>query len=427
MRTRKALVALLAGMLAMVAGCGPGGFNGMYNVPLPGGADVGEHPYTITARFDNVLNLVPQAAVKVNSVAVGNVTRIELSQDARSAIVTMTINSGVDLPANATAQLRQASLLGAKYVALSAPDKKKPVGTLTDGARIPSARTGRTAEIEEVFGALSLLLSGGGVEQIRTIAKELNNALSGNEAEIRALLSRADKLATELDAQKADIVRAIDGLHKLSKTLVEQTENLTDALENLGPGLKILNRQQDKLVQMLTSLKKLADVSVEVINASGSQVVANLKALRPVLDRLADAGQYLPEAMRILPTYPYPAYAGKTIKGDYANVDVIVDLRLDTLAENFKGRVDQILDILPDSLPGGPEGSQDLLPLSTTSSPDASGAQGSGDQASGGQASGKQDSGEQGSGAEQTADKGTGPAGARPLGGVLNSLLGGDS
>ena len=403
MRSRRTLIAVLAATLVMVSGCGPGGFNGMYTVPLPGGAELGPNPYTVTAKFGNVLNLVPQAAVKVNSVTVGNVTNIELSADTRAAIVTMKVNGDVELPANATAQLRQESLLGAKFVALSAPEGKKAIGTLSRGARIPQSRTGRTAEIEEVFGALSLLLSGGGVEQIRTIAKELNNALSGNEAEIRALLSRADRLATELDAQKADIVRAIDGLHQLSETLVAQTDNLTDALENLGPGLKILNRQQDQLVEMLKSLKELSNVAVEVVNKSGDQVVANLKALKPILGRLADAGQHLPQAMRILPTYPYPAYAGKTIKGDYANVDVTVDLRLDVLAENFRGRAEQVLDLLPDSLPGGAEGSGDTptLPLPGTSSP---------------------------SSGTDVPDVGGGtPGDPGPLGGVLDSLLGGGS
>ena len=402
-RLRALGAVFLAGTLFMLTGCGPGGFNGMYNVPLPGGAEVGPQPYTVTATFDNVLNLVPQAAVKVNSVTVGNVANIRLSKDATSAIVTMTVNGDVELPANAAAQLRQESLLGAKFVALSAPEGKQPIGNLEDGARIPSERTGRTAEIEEVFGALSLLLSGGGVEQIRTIAKELNNALAGNEAEIRALLSRADRLTTELDGQKADIVRAIDGLHKLSETLVTQNDNLTDALENLGPGLQILNRQQDQLVEMLTSLQELADVAVEVVHKSGDQVVANLKALKPTLDRLADAGQHLPQALRILPTYPYPAYAGKTIKGDYANVDVTVDLRLDVLAENFRGRGDQVLDILPDSLPGGTEGSGDTptLPLPGTSSPSTG---------------------------TDAPDVGSGtPDDPGPLGGVLGSLLGGGS
>ena len=50
----------------------------MYDLPLPGGADVGAHPYTVTAQFTDVLDLVPQAAVKVNDVAVGRVQSITL-------------------------------------------------------------------------------------------------------------------------------------------------------------------------------------------------------------------------------------------------------------------------------------------------------------------------------------------------------------
>ena len=38
-------------------------------------------------------------------------------------------------------------------------------------------RTNRNPEIEEVFGALSMLLNGGGLEQIQQITRELNLAL----------------------------------------------------------------------------------------------------------------------------------------------------------------------------------------------------------------------------------------------------------
>ena len=45
------------------------------------------------------------------------------------------------------------------------------------------SRTGATPEVEEVLGALSLLLNGGGLEQIKTIIHELDQALSGHTGE----------------------------------------------------------------------------------------------------------------------------------------------------------------------------------------------------------------------------------------------------
>lgn len=327
------LVTVLAGLV--LTGCGPGGFSGLYNAPLPGGADVGDHPYRVTVEFADVLDLVPQATVKVNDVQVGRVERVRLAEDTRSALVDIVVNGDVDLPANADAELRQTSLLGEKFVDLRPPADAEPAGRLSDGDHIPLARTSRHAELEEVFGALSLLLTGGGVEQLHTIASELNNALRGNEAEIKALLSRVDHLVTELDGQKARIIEAIDGLAELSRTLVAEKRHLTEGLDHLAPGIRVVANQRDQIVDMLTALRRLSRVTVDTVGKTREQLVANLRALEPTLRKLAESGDNLTEALKILPTYPLPWNAGNTMKGDYANVDVEFDLNLDQLIGNL--------------------------------------------------------------------------------------------
>ncbi|SFB38185.1 phospholipid/cholesterol/gamma-HCH transport system substrate-binding protein [Amycolatopsis marina] len=334
-RIRWTATATVSVLLLATAGCGEGGFSGLYNTPLPGGADLGAHPYRITAQFTDVLDLVPQSHVKVNDVPIGRVDRVELAPDTKYAIVTMTLNGDVPLPANADAELRQSSLLGEKFVELRSASGDQAQGRLDEGAVIPLARTSRNAEVEEVLGALSLLLNGGGVEQLRTIVHELNAALSGNEAEIRALLSHVDEIATELDGQKGEIIRAIDGLNRLSSTLVEQTGNLTVALDDLAPGLQVVTEQRDQLVGMLQALDRLSGVAVDTVNQSREQLVANLKALEPTLRKLAEAGQNLPTALKILPTYPLPHVAGAVFKGDYANVRARLDLNLDSIFRNL--------------------------------------------------------------------------------------------
>jgi phospholipid/cholesterol/gamma-HCH transport system substrate-binding protein len=370
-RVKQRLAGVLAGVLVL-AGCSDGGFSGLYSTPLPGGPDLGDHPYHVTALFTDVLDLVPQSSVKVNDVAVGRVDRITLTPDTKAALVSMTVNGDISLSANARAELRQSSLLGEKFVELSEPTAEKPAGHLTDGAQIPLGRTNRNPEIEEVLGALSLLLNGGGVDQIQNISHELNDALSGNEPQMRALLSRVDDLATQLDGHKAEILRAIDGLGKLSHTLTGQTQNLTTALDNLAPGLKILADQRDQLVGMLNALNKLSGVAVDTVNRSRDQLVANLKALEPTLQKLGEAGQNLPTALRILLTYPFPDYAGNTIKGDYANVDATIDLDLDKLVQNFTNSSQppiQLPPLGPGTGTGTGAGTNSPLPLPTTAPP----------------------------------------------------------
>ena len=69
------LAALCAGVL-LLSGCG---FRGAYSFSLPGGADVGDDPYTVQVEFLDVLDLVQQSGVKVADVPVGRVDKIELA------------------------------------------------------------------------------------------------------------------------------------------------------------------------------------------------------------------------------------------------------------------------------------------------------------------------------------------------------------
>ncbi|OLF18946.1 MCE family protein [Actinophytocola xanthii] len=347
---------VLAALLttAALAGCSTGGFSGMYEVPLPGGADLGEHPYRVVAHFGDVLDLVPQAGVKVNDVAVGRVERIELARDNTTAVVTMLVNGDLRLPGNTGAELRQSSLLGEKFVELH--PASPPSGTLADGAVIPLSRTGRNPEIEEVLGALSLLLNGGGIEQLRTIVHEVNTALEGNEPELREALANIDTVVTVLDEEKRNITRAIDAIDRLSTTLARQTDDIAVALEHLAPGLRVVNEQRNSLVTMLNALHRLSTVAVDTVTRSRDDLVADLKALAPTLTKLAEAGSDLPNSLQFLVTYPFTDYFLNAVKGDYVNVDVTFDLDLSVLLENIENASTPLLPLPTPQPPPAPDG-----------------------------------------------------------------------
>ncbi|ONI87535.1 ABC transporter substrate-binding protein [Actinosynnema sp. ALI-1.44] len=309
---------VLAAVLLLVAGCGAGGFNGVYNLPLPGGADLGDHPYRVRVQFADVLDLVPQSGVKVNDVPVGRVDAIDVGGDGWTAEVVLLVNGDVALPANALAAVRQSSLLGEKFVELRAP--ATPTGRLADDALIPVDRTNRNAEIEEVFGALSMLLNGGGVGQFQQIAREVNNALDGNEQGLRGLLSDMDTFVGELDNHRTEITRALTSLNRLASTVAAQRGRITGVLTDLGPGISVLSQQREQLVGLLKSLDTLSKVAVDTVNKSKDDIVADFKALAPTLRALASAGEKLPQSFELLLTYPFTDKAAQAVKGDYLNV-----------------------------------------------------------------------------------------------------------
>ncbi|MFE2291815.1 MCE family protein [Streptomyces sp. NPDC059452] len=321
-RAATGAVALLATgaliALAVVRTDGPV-FTGIEQIPLPGGADLGDNPYEITAEFGDVLSLAPQSSVKVNDVSVGRVTGIALAADGWSAKVTMRVNGKIDLPANAYARLEQSSLLGEKFIQLSPPAQGTAHGSLSETGRIPLSRTNRNPEVEEVFGALSLLLNGGGVNQLKTITTELNKALTGQEPQIRSMLNRVDTLVTNLDSNKGDITRALDGVNRLAATLATRIQDVGTVLTGLSPGLKVLEKQRGSLLTMLRSLDTLSTVAVDTINRSKADMIADLKALAPTLKALADSGKDLPDSLQASLTYPFTDEVLRGVKGDYLN------------------------------------------------------------------------------------------------------------
>jgi phospholipid/cholesterol/gamma-HCH transport system substrate-binding protein len=342
-----------------LTGCG---FKGLYSAPLPGGADLGSHPFTVYAYFADVLDLVPQSSVKVNDVAVGKVTKITLSRcdDGGThtnwcAKVKMKVNGSVDLPSNSHAEVQQTSLLGEKYVQLIAPVPARAADArLKDGATIPFIDTKSAPEAEEVLGALSLLLNKGGLDQIQSIAEELNKALGTPERRqaVRALITDLTTFLGTLDNQKDDITNALDSIDKLAVTLNSQKQVLADALDTFPRALRVLNQERGKLVTLLDSLSNLGSVATRVINATQEELVTSLKALDPVVTRLAAAGDNFPESLRIAGTFPFPLGLTRTfIRGDYANLDAVFDLSITDQLCGFVGRGNPLGDILC-QLPG---------------------------------------------------------------------------
>ncbi|MGY1651384.1 MCE family protein [Geodermatophilus sp. SYSU D01119] len=301
-RARRRAAALAAGAL-LLSGCG---FRGAHSLDLPGGADTGEDPYTVQIEFLDVLDLVPQAGVRVADVPVGRVEDIALGDD-WTAVVTVEVDGDVELPANAVAMIQQSSLLGEKYVELAAPGSEEPTGRLADGSLIGLGRTNRNVEVEELLGALSLVLDGGGLAQLQTISRELGVALEGREDAVRRTLTELDTFIAGLDDQREEISRALDSIDALAESLAARTGTIETALDTIGPGLDVITEQRDLLVSMLGSLARLGDVGTRVIEQAGADTVADLQLLQPILSQLAAAGPDLAGSLDLLLTYPFPA------------------------------------------------------------------------------------------------------------------------
>jgi phospholipid/cholesterol/gamma-HCH transport system substrate-binding protein len=317
------LVLILMGAVLMTS-CK---FDGAYDLPLPGSPVSEENGIVVTAEFEDILNIVPRSPVMVDDVTVGEV--IDVERVGWHAKISMRVRKDVALPDNAIAEIRQVSLLGEKYVAIEPPPEGASEGRLGDGDNIPLSATGRNPEVEEVLGALSFLLSGGGVAQLGTITQELNKAMSGREDTLRHLLGSLTDVVGTLDDQKADIIRAMQSISNLTATLNREKQTVTGALDVAGPAIKVLADQHDELIAMLSALDQLGVVGTRVIGASKDDLLKSLAHLRPVLSKLRAAGDQLAPGLNLLISFPFPKEASEIVRGDYANTSIRAEISLD--------------------------------------------------------------------------------------------------
>ena len=329
-RRAVAATVLLMVTALLMTGCK---FDGAYDLPLPGNKVSEDDGFHVTAEFADALNVVPRTAVFANDVPVGQVSEVERS--GWHAKVKFLVRKDIELPENIEIDVRQTSLLGEKYLALVEPAP----GTASDkqlsaGDFIPLSRTSRNPEVEEVLGALSALLAGGGVGQLKTISHELNAMMNGRQDQVRHLLGNLDRMVGGLNQQKDDIIAAMESIDRLSSTLVKEKDVIGEAIDSMGPALKVLNRQHRGLMKMLRQLDKLGVVGTRVLNASTDNIVASLRHLQPTLTKLGDVGDSLADGLSMLATFPFPKEAANIVRGDYANALFQMDINLNTIIKS---------------------------------------------------------------------------------------------
>ena len=212
--------------------------------------------------FSNVLDLVPQSAVKVNDVAVGRVSSVALSGIADDDSGDKSTNGWTakvtvhrerlwcKLPANARAD-READVAArrevrrpraaARQALVPRPQDRLDVIPIT-------RRPAPAPEVEEVLGALSLLLNGGGLQQIRTITTELNKALDGNDRRaVRDLVGQLNTFVRSARrSEAADHHRRSTNVDHLAQTLNDNKQKIVAALATFPQALEILKKRPDQ-------------------------------------------------------------------------------------------------------------------------------------------------------------------------------------
>jgi phospholipid/cholesterol/gamma-HCH transport system substrate-binding protein len=323
-RLRLCILVVLALVATVLSGCA---WRGLNSVKMPGTEGSGAGAFQIQAQLPDVSTLQQNSRVRVADVDVGTVSKIE-RQDWH-ALITMTVNGDVELPANAVATVGQTSLLGSSHVELAPPGGVAPEGRLHGGSLIPLAAGGSYPNTEQTLAALSFLLNGGGLGQIQDITKALSTAFAGREADLRSVIGQLDEVMGHLNAQTGDIIAASESLNGLVGQFAAGKPVLDNALRTIPDALSVLAEQRTHLADALDTFGKFSALTADAVNKSKENLVVELKDLGPVLESLANAGPALTRSLSLLGTFPWPKETlANWMRGDYANLTAVIDLTL---------------------------------------------------------------------------------------------------
>jgi phospholipid/cholesterol/gamma-HCH transport system substrate-binding protein len=305
------------------------GWQGIANVPLPGGPGTGRDKMTIYVQMPDTLALNVNSRVRVADVYVGRVREIALKNWV--ATLTLDLQPGIKLPVNTLAKIGQTSLLGSQHVQLDAPPEPSPQ-LLKSGDTIPLKNSSAFPSTEQVLASIATVLHGGGIQNLDTIQTEINNLLTGRADQIREFLNRLDTFTDELNKQREDITRAIDSTNRLLNIVAARNDTLDQVLTEFPPLIKHFADTRDLFADAVVALGRIGVAADNALVPSNANLHTNLQNLQRPLKQLGRASPYLVGALKIMLTLPFPiSNVPKVVRGDYLNVSLLVDATLSGL------------------------------------------------------------------------------------------------
>lgn len=317
--------------LLLVTGCSGG--PGLKDVPLPGTGVSGD-TITVNAEFADALNLAEGATVKVNGVDSGKVQGVEV--EGFHARAELKVRTDAGLRDGATARLRYTTPLGELFVDVTNPAK----GTaLDDGATLELADTSTAPTVEDALAQASLLVNGGGLEQLQTVTEELNTAIGGREDSVRTLLRRAEAFLTEANATTTDIDRALRALSTVSQTLNARQRVINRAVREIRPAAEVLRKNTPGLTELLAEIEDFSAAANTTVRATRDQLLTIIRQAEPVLAEFTrNQGRYVRSLQSLVQA---GGVVEEVIPGDYTAL--LLAAHLDDLAV---GQLQDLLDIL---------------------------------------------------------------------------------
>lgn len=270
------------------------------------GSSILNRGQSVQAEFVSVLNVVPQSSeVRVAGIAVGRATSVETENGI--GVVSMSVDSNIELKADASARLRVKSFLGEKYI-----DLDPGTADARLEGRIELSHTMTSADLGELVGVAGRSLDIPPDEITATLklgndtldnygedlsvgiagARRALDSLAAGHAEMFAFAQRADALLATLVAQGGTIGQIAANAESMITQAQDFVtgnrpviESLLDDLTTLQTSLELrsgdLRRALEEAPTLLRLTRKLVNQITNNLLCAGNPAPVGIDGLGP--------------------------------------------------------------------------------------------------------------------------------------------------
>lgn len=237
-----------------------------------------ETDYSVTIQFESALNLPIGADVMLNGIRVGEVESLTDGGNSIDAAVGLAIDSRI--PYATKAIIRQNTLLGDTYVALTPPvGNRADTQYMRDGDVIGLEHSVSPPQLEDTIAVLAYFVNGGSIQKVQDSMVSLNNAMPPAD-EVRKLAATVSVDLADLAARTDEVDRTLNGLDSFAKSFDNRAPELQAVFS--PEGAHYWNRIASAVVGHISTLLP----SLGSIFAGGHWLVPMLES-SPVLPRQA--------------------------------------------------------------------------------------------------------------------------------------------
>lgn len=302
--TRRRQVTRLAALLLAVAFVG-GGVLAVRAIALA--------PTTVSAIFPTATAIYPGDDVRISGVKVGTITAIE--PQGTQTRMTLTIDHGRRVPADAKAVIVAQNLVASRYVQLT-PAYRSAVGgpVLADGAVIPLERTAVPVEWDEVKRQLERLATdlgpadGSDTTSLGRFIDSAATALDGNGSKLRETLAELSGVGRILAEGGGDFTGIIANLQVFVSALRGSGEQIVSLNDRLASLSSVLDGSKSDLDAALTDLSLAVDEVKRFVAGTRDKTVEQLQGLTQVSQTLVDVKDDFEQVLHVTPNAFANAY-----------------------------------------------------------------------------------------------------------------------